>query len=361
MSAPKGARSSGPDPARLLLRRLSPVLGDAGAAATVYYLRALCDIRDSSQVSAALVRLFGNRGAAILQRLLNPPALHLQRTAEGTKKGIKGKLPKRTRKSIFAYTYAPRRKLFQVVVSMNNVPGALSRVLRALAKRVNLISTISSSRGGEATWSALAEATSPSETASGLEGVLSSVPDVIGCSAQEGKDGLLVDRFHSGVDIGGPSPYMLMRREPFSLVLGEVLKAFGKGGEILLFDEGRKYGTLTGELFRDLLGGERAKQRMLELLDVYNSLGWCEVSVKESHDPIEYVLEARDCFECSSPQTATRSCDFMRGHLVGAISALQREEFSGEETSCRLTGSDHCEFRIILRAVARGGQQGGSR
>jgi predicted hydrocarbon binding protein len=269
---------------------------------------------------------------------------------EGTKKGIERRVPKRTKKSIFAYTYAPGRKLFQVVVSMNDVPGALSRVLEALARRVNLISTISSSRGGEATWSALAEATSPSETASGLEELLSSVPDIIGCSAQEGKEGLLIDGFHSGVDIGGPAPYMLMRREPFSSVLGEVLKVFGKGGEILLFDEGRKYGTLTGELFRNLLGRERAKQRMLELLDVYISLGWCEVNVKESRDPVEYVLEARDCFECSSPQTGIRSCDFMRGHLVGAISTLQGEEFSCEETSCRLMGSDHCEFRIALRS-----------
>jgi predicted hydrocarbon binding protein len=312
----------------------------------------MCDIRDESQVGAALVQLFGNSGAAILQRLLIPPALHLQRATEGTQKGIERRVPKRTRKSIFAYTYAPRQKLFQVIVSMNDVPGALSRILEALAKRVNLISTMSSSHGGDAAWSALVEATSPSETASGLEELLNSVPDVIACSAQEGKEGLLIDDFHSGVDIGGPAPYMLMRRESFSSVLGEVLKVFGKGGEVLLFDEGRKYGILTAELFRNLLGRERAKQRMLELLDVYNSLGWCEVDVKESHDPVEYVLEARDCFECSSPQTGTRSCDFMRGHLAGAISTLQGKEFSGEETSCRLMGSDRCEFRIILRSGA---------
>ena len=315
----------------------------------MYHLRNTCDMTDEIQVNAALVQLFGKRGAAVIQRALEPSTSSMEPTREETRRSNKRRVT-RVRKSVLAYAYAPKRKLFQIVVSMDNVPGALGRVLGALSKRVNLISSMSSSSGGEATWSAFAEPTSLSETTSSLEELLSSVPDVRGCSAQEGKEGLLIDRLHSGVDIGGPASYMLMRREPFSSVLGEVLKVFGRGGEILLFNEGRKYGVLTGELLRNLMGREGAKQRTRELLGIFNSLGWGEVSVKESHGPVEFVLEARDCFECSSPETGARSCSFMLGNMVGAVSTIRGDEYSGTETKCRFRGSDCCEFRLVLRS-----------
>ena len=242
------------------------------------------------------------------------------------------------------YYFAPGRRLFQIVVKIADKPGSLGRVLNLLGTRVNLVGMTSYVISDDAVIaSGFAEPLSQNETAAKLRSLILSSGVAQDVEVLEGRDGMLVDAFHTGLETGGEH-LILVRRRALTQMLNVVVKLLGSGGEVVLFQEGMAIGRANGEAFVRSLGVEKVRENIGYLSDNLAAQGWGRVAVEASPDRETLRILIRDCFECSSDEGARTSCNFFRGYIVGNGSVTFRKEFVVEETKCRLRGDDACEF-----------------
>lgn len=242
------------------------------------------------------------------------------------------------------YYFAPGRRLFQIVVKIADEPGSLGRVLNLLGTKVNLVAMTSYVLPDNvAIVSGFAEAPSQDETAARLQSLIVSSGVALDVEVSEGRDGMLVDTFHTGLETGGEY-LMLVRRRALTRMLDVVSRLLGSGGEVVLFQEGMAIGRANGEAFVRSLGAEKVRENIGYLSNNLAAQGWGRVAVEASLDQETLRVLIRDCFECSSNERARTGCSFFKGYIVGNESVTFRKEFAVEETKCRLRGDDACEF-----------------
>ncbi|MBI3858702.1 MAG: hypothetical protein HY296_00465 [Thaumarchaeota archaeon] len=254
---------------------------------------------------------------------------------------------KRVKRHEFPYVYAKGKRLFHIVATLEDVPGALGSVLELLRKRVNLIGSVSYSlKGGEAIWSSFGESLSPVETEESLSRLIQSSNLTKEFEVHQSKDGLLVDGFHSGIQTETGESLVMLPREGLSHMFDQVVAEFGSGGELLLYNQGTLLGRDGAEVFIRMLGAEVAKSKVADLRPVFSASGWGIPTRLAENPPGTYTLMVEDCFECSSGHEVARTCSFLRGYFEGSGTAILGILIACEETKCRLRGDPHCEFVI---------------
>ena len=250
------------------------------------------------------------------------------------------------KKKIFPVHYAPGRKLFHVVVILSDAPGSYSSILDLVRTKVNLIGTSTYTRSdGTAIFSGFSEALSPKTTGKELEKLIMSSKAAISAEVYEGKDGLLVDTFHTGFVVGDEE-YILMRKDGLVHVFERVSKMLGSGGDALLFEEGTTMGHRNAEMMISAVGKERVRAQTGVLNRFLAAQGWGVIDAKEGPGKGGFMVRVSDCFECSSDPSTRRGCNFMRGYLVGGAKATFGREYGSKETKCVLKGADACEFQL---------------
>ena len=254
----------------------------------------------------------------------------------------------RRRRVVFPFYYSPQRKLFHVVVKIRDVPGALAGVLTLLTTELNLLgSTSYSIEENSAMFSCFAEALRKSETSDEIEGLLAASPWVLESKVAESKDGLLVDSFHTGVQVGNGEPYIMFPSAGMADIFEKLVKTFGSGGETILYELGRNFGYDRFELYKPLLGPE-PRTRVDEAAHIFEALGYGAANITQNPDG-SIRLVVKDCFECTTPSEIGRSCAFRRGLAAGSFAALLQHETQCKETKCRSKGAEFCEFIITPR------------
>ncbi len=182
------------------------------------------------------------------------------------------------------YYFAPGKKLFQIVVKITDEPGSLGRVLNLLGTKVNLVGMTSYAMpGNAAVVSGFAEVPSQEETAATLRSLIVSSGVALDVEVSEGRDGMLVDTFHTGLETGGEY-LMLMRRRALTRMLDVVSKLLGSGGEVVLFQEGMAIGRANGEAFVRSLGAEKVRENIGYLSNNLAAQGWGRVVAEASPD-----------------------------------------------------------------------------
>ena len=253
---------------------------------------------------------------------------------------------KETRKREFPLLYSKEKKLFNIVVHMSDDPGSMRAILEALEEKVNLIGTSCYTLSdGTAMFTAFAEALSQDETASTLKGALGSLDTALETEVGEGKGGLLVDTFHTGIQVGRDE-YLLMRREGLSGVFDHIVKLFGSGGEVLLHEEGRALGRDDAQRRISELGEDVAANESAYLGRALTPQGWGVVESSAKPGQTDYKVTVADCFECSGEGGVRKGCDFVRGFYEGSVEVTRGREPKVEEVACRLRGDDACVFTI---------------
>jgi predicted hydrocarbon binding protein len=250
----------------------------------------------------------------------------------------------RRKKIEFPFHYSRFKRLVNVVAKMEDEPGALASVLNVLGPKVNLIGTTSYSIPDHAAmFSGFGETISAEETTRSIQQEVSRCKGVLGCQVWESKSGLLVDRFHTGIESGMGEPYIMMPTMALSRMFEEITHTFGSGGEVILYLEGKKFAEARFKSYRDLFGQEMAS-RINELSHIFEALGYgaSEITLDETSNSV--TIETSDCFECSGGTKNSRSCAFTKGIAVGIFESLLRVELKVEETKCRLQGNKRCEF-----------------
>ena len=250
------------------------------------------------------------------------------------------------KKKIFPVHFAPGKKLFHVVVTLSDAPGSYSSILDLVRTRVNLIGTSTYTRSdGTAVFSGFAEALSPKATGKELEKLIMSSKAAISATVYEGKDGILVDTFHTGFVVGDEE-YILMRKEGLVHVFDRVSKMLGSGGDALLFEEGIAMGSRNAEKMINTVGAERVRAQVGILNRFLAAQGWGIIEAKEGPGAGGFTVRVVDCFECSPGGSSRRGCNFMRGYLAGGAKATFGRDYESSETKCVLKGADACEFRL---------------
>jgi predicted hydrocarbon binding protein len=249
-------------------------------------------------------------------------------------------------KRIFPLHYAPGKKLFHVVVKLSDAPGSYNSILSLLSPKVNLVGTNTYTLSdGTAVFSGFAESLSPDETAEGLKSVIASSKAAIEVEVSEGKGGLLVDTFHTGLAVGG-EPYLLFRREGMSHMFDHVSRMLGSGGEALLFEEGAALGRRNSETMTRMIGVELIRDQAQTLSRFLTAQGWGVIERKEGSDGRSWTFVVHDCFECSTEASIRTGCNFLRGYFAGAVRLVYGYDAESKETKCILRGAKDCEFVV---------------
>ena len=250
------------------------------------------------------------------------------------------------RKREFPMYYAPGKRLFQIVVRISDAPGSLSSILNLLGSRVNLIGTATYTLGdGTAMLNAFAEALTAQDTTASIKKALSTSPATVESEVREGKDGLLVDTFHTGLEALGED-YMLLRRWGMGNMFDHIVKIFGTGGEVLLYEEGSAMARGNLERTSSALTMPTILGNPSYLISFLSAQGWGSFKLDQVKD--EATVTAADCFECAKGSKVRRKCDFVRGYLEGTASGAGGE-YQAEEVECRLRGGKACVFHIFPR------------
>ena len=249
---------------------------------------------------------------------------------------------------IFPFHYDPSQRTVFVAASISDEPGTLAALLVLLSKRVNLIGTSSYALGGNAaTFSCFGKLLSAGTTAATLQAELIASAKVVSCQVWESKEGLIVDRFHTGFEAGVGEPYVVFPNRGLSDTFEGVVRVFGSGGSTLLYDLGLSYAKARAAVYKRVIGSH-PESRIDELASIVTALGYglSAAAFDPNHEALR--LTSRECFECSTPSECKRQCSFLRGMAVGIFGPLFGLEVVGEETKCRHLEDDFCEF--VIRA-----------
>jgi len=243
------------------------------------------------------------------------------------------------------YYFAPGKRLLQIVVQLPEKHGVLGEVLSQLEKKVRLVGTTTYRLpDGTVMVSVVAETQSEEETPERIGRLLKSA-GALDSEVFEGTDGILVDTFHSGLATG--AEYLVQfRRLAVTRLIDRIHMLLGSGADVLLFEGGASLGRSNAEELVRSLGAGTVRKTVDYLMKGLAAQGLGTVTRKGATGDEGSTLVVRDCFECSSNESKRTGCNFFRGYLVGSSSAVAGGEFTVEETRCRLTGGEACEFRI---------------
>lgn len=244
--------------------------------------------------------------------------------------------------------YAKGKKLFHIIVHMSDAPGSMSAILDGLGKRVNFIGMTSYSLSdGTAMLTAFAESLSPRETPESLKAVLVGLSASLEADVREGVDGLLVDTFHRGIQVGDDD-YILLRREGLAGVYDHIVKIFGTGGEVLLYEQGKALGKDNAQRRVKELGVGNIVSNSSYLGRALTAQGWGLIESKTKPESKEFLITVTDCFECSGADRVRKGCDFLRGFFEGSAEVTRGKRPVVKEVECRLRGSKACVFHFSV-------------
>jgi predicted hydrocarbon binding protein len=250
------------------------------------------------------------------------------------------------------YYFAPGKRLFQIIVNVRESEGALGSVLNLIESRFKLVGTTTyASENNTIILNAVVEAKSEDETTDSISASLTAISSVLDLEVLEGRSGMLVDTFHTGL-LSVTGYLMETRRQSVTRILDRVSRLLGSGGAVVLFEEGIAAGRANGEAFVKALGLENVRRNIDYLRSNLAAQGWGDVSVEMAPDGETRRMVVRDCFECSSNEGGRTGCHLFRGYIVGNTKAVFGKEYKVEETVCRLRKGKVCEFIVSPKAKA---------
>jgi len=225
----------------------------------------------------------------------------------------------------------------------------MARMLSILATRVDFIGTTSYSKGNNrAIFSAIARLISGYDSAQSIQELMLLPEGVIWSKVTEGHEGLLVDRFHVGLQTGNSEPLLMMPVSAISSMLQEVTQRFGSGGEMILYNQGKAYSLARFAAIKRGLG-PNPETRLEEIAAMTCAAGWAIVKAKLEPGGNAIEFNNFECFECSTSKSRRSSCSFLRGMAAGLVEALFRKEVTSEETKCKGRGDEACTFIVKPR------------
>jgi predicted hydrocarbon binding protein/acetolactate synthase regulatory subunit len=252
-------------------------------------------------------------------------------------------------KHVIVHQFNPLKVFYEVMVTLKNRPGALSRVLDTLARLgVNVLSGYSSVKENSETgvWCSFVEAGSVDPVS--LKSTLEGLPDVVNVSLTQSKDGLIVDTMSFPLTWNTGERAILIGQDRFARMLDRLRDIFGVAGHVMIYQEGFVTGEVLGGHLISKMGKEFVVRHMPEILQTYSAAGVGQVGEVEFNLQdwsVKVVL--KESMECTGHSSKSHYSEFIRGNLAGLLTAITGEKVSCEERRCVASGDDFCEFRVL--------------
>ena len=248
----------------------------------------------------------------------------------------------------FPRIFDPRgRRIVEISVLVENVPGMIAKIARAVAERgINIL------------WGVHHEADEPSfgwwcffidATDVDVEPLLESIRQVEGVKrvySSETVFGKLALDIHHAEQVFGEDRVIELRQRWLVGALNNIYEKWGEDGRFLMYQLGYYGGYESCREWRERsdLEGRELAELDLRVIEV---LGWVRQAELVEFDPDAGVAVVRTwgSFE-SVIERGRPSCHFMRGELAGFFSAMFGRGLYGTEVKCEAKGDQYCEFVI---------------
>ena len=138
---------------------------------------------------------------------------------------------------------------------------------------------------------------------------------------------------------------MMMASKSIARMLESMRREFGTGGNVIIYEQGRSYGTEAARDYISRLGGEFVAENLKEVMKLYQALGWFKLEgfdVDRKRSKI--TITTSENFECEGSVSKAPISQFVRGHLAGSLTASLGQKMECQETSCVATGAEYCTF-----------------
>ena len=239
------------------------------------------------------------------------------------------------------------RRLVEVSILMDDVPGMLARVSSLIASRgINILYGVHhKSEEPDATWWCFFADFSNVEP----EEVISEIARVEGVrriawTPAPSEKPFFLDTHHSILEFFEERA-VLFRADWLVGIFSNIYKVWGTGGKVFIYHLGFEGGRETYETWRERLGLE-GEDLIRASLDLLQSLGWISgFSFSLDMENEIAVIRLEKNFECAKARGKEGS-QFIRGVIAGFFSGMFSSECSVDERKCVSRGDPYCEFLV---------------
>jgi len=240
------------------------------------------------------------------------------------------------------------KRLAQMVVKMKDQVGAMASV-STLAASLDIDvrqSTTHSLDDGTAVYNAFVILNDPKISLIKLVERLEQSPFVLQAQAFEGHDGVVVDRVSFPVNWQGRR-VIVLSQSATTRMFEAIRFVLGSGGEVILYQQGLRYGADLAEYFLSKLDPNHLEKNYDYGIALLNATGWGipEVSGIKDEFP-NMTVKLRSCLECEGIRHDRAVCSFMRGFFAGVFGTIAGHPVHCEESLCIARGNTHCEFTL---------------
>ncbi len=242
------------------------------------------------------------------------------------------------------------KRILEISILADNIPGRIAEVSSALAKRgVNILWGVhhASDTPHVAWWCFFIDGEGVDEVE--LRELISKVKGVREVYVSEANVGDMVVDVHHGIQLLGPDAVVEMRAGWLRNIFREAYKRWGDDGKRMVEFLGTYGGRRSYPEWRRRFGLE-GKELAEAALNVIMVLGWIERGeiLELDTDGCSARVRVWNSFESDEPAQEPM-CHFLKGVLTGFFSEMFGAPCFGQEVACRAMGDEYCEFVVTKK------------
>ncbi|MEM0288248.1 MAG: V4R domain-containing protein [Nitrososphaerota archaeon] len=249
-------------------------------------------------------------------------------------------------KHVEVFRYMPDRKLVQIILNLKNEPGALAEATVSISSwGLNILYCSAYAANEHGFADIIAEQRKDCDIIS-VQQKLESLHSVNKANIKQADQGLIVDSDSYPVMLSSGQSAVILRKELIASMLKSTRDAFGSGGEVIVYQQGKASGKNEALWLIKVLGEERLINNVQYLLRIFGAFGWGKAElVSFNMQPFKGIIRFYDSFECSVQSDRPYS-QFIRGFISGLAETIFGIKAKCSENKCRAAGDSYCEFEI---------------
>jgi len=253
------------------------------------------------------------------------------------------------RKDLFCSAYSEDGELFQFVVKIRNVPGAIANVANILfSKGINILHGFHTAYPDrkEAIWGFFADLKDSNEKVENLIKEIEGLDTTLEVKFSKPIiDGLIVDKLHFPVIVLNERS-IVMKIKTIAESFNRLYEKFGSGAGFILYEMGMAAGENKVKTINERYDLDKMTTLKIILAE-RAAKGWGIPEIEKfDEEKIEVTINVQELFECLPFKGKNKEgkSHFFRGYLAGVLSQLFNKLVSVIEVECVAKGDQNCKF-----------------
>lgn len=244
----------------------------------------------------------------------------------------------------------PGEKLYQVCITLKDVPGAGAKAMRVLADANTNIKTASAfyapGHPGVAFFSSFIDVSKATRSTFQLEEELRKLDVVVDFRIEEPKPAPF-ETIHFPVLHANTRAVIMPIGTIWTLWDGLEKILLPSGLAAVHYDAGKRTGEHTAKRLKEMYSVE-GTDLILAFAQAGRAMGWGIIEFREiDFERLSGTVIIKECFEAAAwRKKAYKVCHWTRGILAGFMSIIFAKPVEAIEVRCLAVGDEHCEFKI---------------